>query len=156
MKIKIVSLIKRQDENLRILENDYLKRIRQYLPCELVEIKRTAIFGEKDRRKIFQAESEKLEKHFKENTFLVVLDSGGKEYNSHELASWLQNRIREGGKEWVFVIGGPLGLSEDVVKKARWKLSLSRLTFSHKLVRVNLLEALYRSLEIAKGSSYHK
>ncbi len=156
MRIKIISFIKRQQEVLRILENEYLKRISRYLPCELIEIKRAPVLNEENRVKILRKEAEKLETHLKASAVLVVLDSGGREYNSRELADWLQHRIQEGDRELVFVMGGPLGLSDGLLKKARWKWSLSKLTFPHKLVRVNLLESLYRSLEIARGGSYHK
>ncbi len=156
MRIKIISLIKRQQELLKALEEDYLKRIRKSLSCEVIEIKREAIFKKQDQQKILQTELKKLRNYLKENGVFVVLDSKGKEYNSQELADWLKDRIREGERELVFVIGGPLGLSEELTKNARWCLSLSKLTFPHKLVRVLLLETLYRSLEIGKGGSYHK
>lgn len=156
MRLKIVSLIKRQEESLRSLEGEYMKRIRRHLPCELVEIRRAVIRDDEDREKIVRAEAKKLEPHLKGGAALVVLGSAGKEYRSEELARWLADRTAEGVKELVFLIGGPLGLSEDLTGRARWKLSLSKMTFPHKLARVILLEALYRSLEIGRGGHYHK
>ncbi len=155
MKIKIVSLIKRQDKALKLVEQEYLKRIAKFIPCELAEIRRAEIREDGDKTKILKEEARKLEGILKERAVLVVLDKAGKEYNSEELAAWLGGRMTEGG-ELVFLLGGPLGLSEEITEKARWKISLSRLTFPHKLARVILLEALYRALEIAKGSRYHK
>ena len=156
MKIKIISLIKRQEETLRVCEEEYLKRIRKSFPCELVEIKRAAILDEGNKQKIIQSEMKKLEAQFSRESTLVVLAKEGKAFDSQELSHWLKERANEGVKELTFVIGGPLGLSEELVRRARWKLALSKLTFPHKLVRVILLEALYRASEISRGSGYHK
>lgn len=156
MRLKIISLIKRQDEALQSLEGEYLKRIRRRVPCELVEIRRAAIRDDGEREKIMRAEMKKLAPHLLDQPAVAVMDSSGKEYRSEEFARWLGERSQEGVKELVFLIGGPLGLSEELVSRARWKLSLSKMTFPHKLVRVILLEALYRSLEIGRGGHYHK
>jgi 23S rRNA (pseudouridine1915-N3)-methyltransferase len=156
MRVKIISLIKRQEEALQSLEDEYLKRIRRHLPCDLVEIRRAPIRDDGEREKIVRAEMKKLEPHLRNQPAVVALDSAGREYRSEEFSRWLGERSREGVKELVFLIGGPLGLSEELVNQARWKLSLSKMTFPHKLVRVILLEALYRSLEIERGGRYHK
>ena len=103
MKIKIVSLIRRQEQALQVLEQDYMARIRKFLPCELIEIKREPIVEGRDRGKIFRAEIKKVETHLKDHSVLVVLDSEGRQYNSHDLARWLEERIREGQREIVFV-----------------------------------------------------
>lgn len=156
MKIKIISLIKKQEEALKPLEQEYLKRIGKFTPCELTEIRRAEIReGHSDTARVLKEETRKVAGLLKDHAVLVVLDKAGKEYNSEELASWLGARMAE-GQELVFILGGPLGLSEEITKKARWKISLSRLTFTHKLARVILLEALYRALEIGRGSRYHK
>ena len=156
MKLKIVSLIKKQEAELRAAEQEYLRRISKFTPCELVELRRAEIHEDRgDAAKILKGEARKLEGVLKDRAVLVVLDKAGKEYNSEELSAWLAARMNE-GQDLVFVLGGPLGLSEEISQKARWKMSLSKLTFTHKLARVILLEALYRALEIGRGSRYHK
>ena len=156
MKLKIVSLIKKQEPEFKAAEQEYLRRISKFTPCELVEIRRAEIHEDRqDAAKILRDEARKLEGVLKERAVLVVLDKAGKEYNSEELSTWLAGRMSE-GNELVFVLGGPLGLSEEIRQRARWKISLSKLTFTHKLARVILLEALYRALEIGRGSRYHK
>ena len=156
MKLKIVSLIKKQEPEFKAAEQEYLRRISKFTPCELVEIRRAEIHEDRqDAAKILRDEARKLEGVLKERAVLVVLDKAGKEYNSEELSTWLAGRMSE-GNELVFVLGGPLGLSEEIRQRALWKISLSKLTFTHKLARVILLEALYRALEIGRGSRYHK
>jgi len=156
MKLKIVSLIKKQEPEFKAAEQEYLRRISKFTPCELLEIRRAEIHEDRqDAAKILRDEARKLEGVLKERAVLVVLDKAGKEYNSEELSTWLAGRMSE-GNELVFVLGGPLGLSEEIRQRARWKISLSKLTFTHKLARVILLEALYRALEIGRGSRYHK
>ena len=156
MKLKIVSLIKKQEPEFKAAEQEYLRRISKFTPCELLEIRRAEIHEDRqDAAKILRDEARKLEGVLKERAVLVVLDKAGKEYNSEELSTWLAGRMSE-GNELVFVLGGPLGLSEEIRQRARLKISLSKLTFTHKLARVILLEALYRALEIGRGSRYHK
>ena len=156
MKLKIVSLIKKQEPEFKAAEQEYLRRISKFAPCELVEIRRAEIHEDRqDSARILKNEARKLESVLKARAVLVVLDKAGKEYNSEELSTWLAGRMSE-GNELVFVLGGPLGLSEEIRQRARWKISLSKLTFTHKLARVILLEALYRALEIGRGSRYHK
>lgn len=141
---------------MRSLEVEYLKRLRKWLPCELVEIERETIRQGGDSRRVHAAELRKLEHHLGGGSSFAVLDSRGRQYNSEEWADWLEDRMREGLRELVFILGGPLGLSEALVGKARWKIALSRLTFTHQMARLILLESLYRSLAIAEGTAYHK
>lgn len=156
MRLKIVSFIKRQEAPLRTLEQDYLARIRHRVPCELVELAREKIGKKRAPESMLREEAKRALPALKESSGLVVLDRQGREYDSLELAAWLKQRIGEGVRELVFVLGGPLGISEELAKRARWKLSLSRLTFPHKLARVIVLEALYRSCEMLAGGPYPK
>jgi 23S rRNA (pseudouridine1915-N3)-methyltransferase len=86
---------------------------------------------------------------------LVLLDVDGTELSSPGLAGWIQKRMLAGTKQVVFVVGGPYGFSEDVYKRADSKISLSRLTFPHQLVRLIFIEQLYRAMTIIKGEPYH-
>jgi 23S rRNA (pseudouridine1915-N3)-methyltransferase len=155
MRLKIVSFIKHQEAPLRELEQDYLARIRRRMPCEMAELRREKI-GKRVPQSVLREETRRALRALKESPGVVVLDRQGKEYDSRELAAWLKERIGEGLRELVFVLGGPLGISEELAERARWKLSLSRLTFPHKLARVIVLEALYRSCEILAGGPYPK
>lgn len=157
MKIKIVSLILKQEAEYREAEAKYIRRIARFLPCELIEVKRRKIMKEgADSERLLREEAKAVRGLLKESSALAVLHREGKGYDSEEFARWLGQRAQEGSKEIIFLLGGPLGLSAELMAQARWKLSLSRLTFSHKMARLILLEALYRSCEILKGSAYHK
>ena len=90
-----------------------------------------------------------------EGTDMILLDEHGKEYRSMEFAGELQNRLNRGGKDICFVIGGAYGFSPEVYAKAAGKLSLSRMTFSHQMVRAVFAEQLYRAFTIIKGEPYH-
>ena len=90
-----------------------------------------------------------------EDAHVVLADEQGKEYRSESMADWLQRLMLYGGKNLVIVIGGPYGFSEEVYEKANEKISLSKMTFSHQMVRVILLEQIYRSFTILRGEPYH-
>jgi 23S rRNA (pseudouridine1915-N3)-methyltransferase len=144
MKIRILSLIKSREPAVKPLEEDYRKRLSRFFPVEFVEIKTKGFAKDWERVK------EKLGK-----SFLILLDEKGKGFTSQSLASqwgqWLQ-----GGRDLSFVIGGPEGFPESVKQEADMLLSLSPLTFPHKLVRLLLLEALYRANDILQGGPYHR
>lgn len=156
MQIKIVSFVKKQDPGLRASEEEYLKRIRRWVSCDLLEIDREKIDRGRTRRGILEVEFKKLGGMIKTCSEWVVLDKGGKEFSSEEMARWVSARFSSSAKELIFMIGGPLGLAEEIVGRAQWKLSLSKMTFPHKMVRVMVLEMLYRSLAIMNGMPYHK
>jgi len=156
MQIKIVSFIRKQDPGLRASEEEYLKRIRRWVSCDLLEVNREKIDRGRSRSGILEAEFKKIGGVMKAGSEWVVLDKGGKEFTSEEMARWVSARLSSSAKELIFVIGGPLGIAEELVGHAHWKLSLSRMTFPHKMVRVMVLEMLYRSLAIMNGMPYHK
>jgi len=156
LRIKIISFVRRQDAGLRAAESEYLKRIRRWVPCELLEIDREKIERAQNKKKLFEAELRRLDTLLPDGASWVALDRSGSQYSSEELAGWLAKRMGGGEKELVFLIGGPLGLSDELVHRARWKLSLSKLTFPHKIVRVLICEMLYRSLAILNRMPYHK
>jgi 23S rRNA (pseudouridine1915-N3)-methyltransferase len=100
-------------------------------------------------------EAEKILKFLKNDDFLVALDENGKEFSTLEFSSWLEKALALSKKRVVFVIGGAWGLSDEVLQKADLRLSLSRLTFSHQVVRLLFLEQLYRVFTVIKGEPYH-
>ena len=130
-------------------------RIKRYIPFEIVElpaIKKAANLpvAEQNAREAFM-----IIKQFLPGDVIILLDERGKEMSSTEFASFLQKQFLSGGKNLVFVTGGPFGFDPSLKNKASDILSLSRMTFSHQMVRLFFVEQLYRGLTIIRGESYH-
>lgn len=102
-----------------------------------------------------EKEGKKILESLKEGDYTILLDERGKELRTVEFSSWLGNRLMQPGKRLVFVVGGAWGFAEEVYNKADMKISLSKMTFPHQLVRLIFIEQLYRALSIIKGSPYH-
>lgn len=156
MKLKVISLIRKQEESLAELEREYVKRMSRWLSCELIEIKREKIGQQQEKAELSKREWEKIEKHLRPGVLLVTLDRQGKQFDSPGLARWLEKQMQSGSSEIIFLIGGPLGLHEKISKFSHFQMSFSNLTFPHKIARILVLEALYRSLSIINGMPYHK
>jgi len=155
MQIKVVSLIRGQDDNLKDAQSDYVRRISRWLPCEVIEIKRDKITEGDTEPSLSRKETRKIDDVVKDGV-IVVLDRQGKRWSSKGLSQWLEERMMAADKALVFILGGPLGLPQELMDRARFKISLSELTFPHKLARLLVLEALYRSLSIIHKTPYHK
>lgn len=135
------------------IEN-YVSRLAHYMPFEMViipELKNTKKLTE-DQQKV--AEGEMILTKLQPSDTVVLLDEHGSEYRSIEFASWLQ-RKQQTTRRLVFVIGGPYGFSKAVRERANEKISLSKMTFSHQMVRLIFTEQLYRACTIIKGEPYH-
>ena len=102
-----------------------------------------------------EKEGKKILESLKEGDYTVLLDEKGKELRTVEFSTWLGTRLMQPGKRLVFVVGGAWGFAEEVYTKADMKISLSKMTFPHQLVRLIFIEQLYRALSIIKGSPYH-
>ena len=155
MKIKVVSLSKTHSSAFQAQEENYLKRIRRFCPVELIHVKRKAITRSAV-EKATQRDFDQAMRHISTDTYLIALGSKGKEFSSEELARFLDERFKSGCHSLTFLIGGPLGLPEESLKRADSIISLSKLTFSHEMVRLILIEAIYRSLDILHDRRYHK
>lgn len=134
--------------------DDYAKRIGHYTPFAvkvLPELKSTKSLSESQQK---DKEGKMILKSISPSDFVVLLDEHGTEYRSMEFAKWIEKR-RNGGRDLVFVIGGPYGFSPDVYDRADALISLSRMTFSHQMVRLIFVEQLYRACTIIKGEPYH-
>lgn len=134
--------------------DDYAKRIGHYTPFAvkvLPELKSTKSLSESQQK---DKEGKMILKSISPSDFVVLLDEHGTEYRSMEFAKWIEKR-RNGGRDLVFVIGGPYGFSPDVYNRADALISLSRMTFSHQMVRLIFVEQLYRACTIIKGEPYH-
>jgi 23S rRNA (pseudouridine1915-N3)-methyltransferase len=138
----------------RALQEFYLGRIRQLEPCELVEVKEAKGLEDWQAEKIMQIEAKNLEKHLRDD-YIICLFDRGKEMSSDELARHIGERLTY-PRPTAFLVGGFAGLAAAVLERADLRLSLSRMTFSHELCRVTLLEQIYRSLTILKGKHYAK
>lgn len=138
----------------KTLQEFYLARIRQLEPCELVEVKEARGLEDRQAEKIMQIEAKNLEKHFRDD-YIICLFDRGKEMSSEDLARLIGERTAS-PRPMAFVVGGFAGLAAGVLERADLRLSLSRMTFSHELCRVALLEQIYRGLTILKGKRYAK
>ncbi|OGD27748.1 MAG: hypothetical protein A2028_00965 [Candidatus Aminicenantes bacterium RBG_19FT_COMBO_59_29] len=145
---------KTRSREWKALQEFYLARIRQLEPCELVEVKEAKGLEDREAEKIMQIEAKNLEKHLRDD-YIICLFDRGKEMNSEELARLIGERVTF-SRPTAFLVGGFAGLAAEVLERADLRLSLSRMTFSHELCRVALLEQIYRALTILKGKRYAK
>ncbi len=156
MKIKTIFVGKLQDRYLKEGIETYRDRISRYSQIELVEVEDEAVTAKADQGKIKGIEAERIIKRVSPDSLLVALDEKGKGLSSEGLAGFIQKAMDSGIKEISFVVGGSLGLGEKVRERADLILSLSPMTFTHQMVRVILLEQIYRAFTIIKGEPYHK
>ncbi len=134
----------------------YFKLLKKYLDLNLITIKDEKITSSKSSDLILDKEAERILKYFDKKSFRLVLDSKGEMLSSEGLAKLFSGQMNKGYGDFTFIIGGPLGLSQKVVKNCHFKLSLSNMTFTHQLLRLFLLEQIYRAFSIIKGEKYHK
>jgi 23S rRNA (pseudouridine1915-N3)-methyltransferase len=146
---------KTKSPELRAVEEFYAARIGALESLSIVETREARGLPEKDGAKIKELEARGLEKHLKGVYSICLLDRG-KEMTSAEFARFLGRRAEDAGRPPAFVVGGFLGLADRIAERADLRLSLSRLTFSHELCRVVLLEQVYRALTIIRGRHYAK
>ncbi len=155
MKIKLIQIAKTDETYIQQGFDKYATRIKKYIDFDSVVIpalKATSSLTTDQQKK---KEGELLLDKIGTSDFLVLLDERGKEFTSREMAAQLQKRMNAGIKTLVFVIGGPYGFSEEVYARANDKWALSRLTFSHQMVRLFFAEQLYRSFSILGNEPYH-
>ena len=154
MKTLLILVGKTTNKHFQAGITDYRERISHYMPFELVtipELKNTKSLSE-DQQK--QAEGELILKQIQNSDTVVLLDEHGKAFRSIEFAKWLEQK-RNTARRLVFVVGGPYGFSSDVYSRANEQLSLSKMTFSHQMIRLVFTEQIYRACTIIKGEPYH-
>ena len=155
MRITFLLTGKTDKEYLRQGMQRYQERISHYIPFQtkiLPDIKRNVKRTENEHKNL---EGIILLKSIVPSDVLILFDEQGKEYSSLKFADFFQNFMISGVKHLVLAIGGPYGFSEDVMKRANFKVSLSKMTFPHQLVRLIILEQLYRAFSIIRGEPYH-
>lgn len=133
----------------------YCARLKHYMPFSVVEIPDLKNISALSKDQIKEKEGQLILKNLKDADEVILLDEKGKEYTSKEWALMLEKKISSGGRNIVFVIGGPYGFSSQVYSRANGMISLSRMTFSHQMVRAIFTEQLYRAFTIMKGEPYH-
>lgn len=154
MKITLLVVGKTTDSHIEVLIQEYQKRLTHYVPFTLQvipELKNTKALTSEQQK---QAEGELILRTITPATDLILLDEHGKEYRSIEFADYIQKRMSS-GRDVVFVVGGPYGFSEAVYQRANGKISLSKMTFSHQMVRLFFVEQIYRAMTILRGEPYH-
>ncbi len=133
---------------------EYLGRLQHYVPTEvkiIADIKQKGLTPERQK----QLEGEAILANLQPSDSVILLDENGREYTSREFAAWIERRMSSGAKRCVFIVGGPYGFSPAVYERADSKVSLSRMTFNHEMVRLFFVEQLYRAQTILRGEPYH-
>ena len=155
MHIKLIAIGKTDNQQLQALIDDYQKRLGFYIKFEfeiIPDLKKVKNLSEVQQK---QKEGELILAKINASDVMVLLDENGKQFDSVAFSEYLQKHMNSGIKQLVFVIGGPYGFSDDVYNKAQGKLSLSKMTFSHQMVRLFMIEQLYRGFTIIKNEPYH-
>jgi 23S rRNA (pseudouridine1915-N3)-methyltransferase len=155
MKITLLAIGKTDNDNLKILLDDYIRRLGHYVSFEfeiISDIKNTKNLSEIQQK---HWEGDEILKRITTSDCLIILDEKGKSYSSVGFSEFLQKKMNSGLKSLVFVIGGPYGFSEEIYKRANGKIALSSMTFSHQIVRLFFVEQLYRGFTILRNEPYH-
>lgn len=155
MKILLLQTGKTSDKHVSVIADLYSHRISKYHAFETItlpELKNTRNMPVEEQK--FK-EGKRILQTLNPDDIIVLLDEHGKEYRSIELAGWLEKIFMMPGKRIVFIIGGPWGFSEEIYGKADFRISLSKMTFPHQLVRLLFLEQMYRACTVIKGDPYH-
>jgi 23S rRNA (pseudouridine1915-N3)-methyltransferase len=155
MQIKLLAIGKTDNKQLQVLIDDYQKRLGFYIKFEfeiIPDLKKVKNLSE-DQQK--QKEGELILNKLQSQDVLILLDENGKQLSSVEFSEYLQKHMNSGIKQLVLAIGGPYGFSNDVYNKAQGKLSLSKMTFSHQMIRLFIVEQLYRGFTILRNEPYH-
>ena len=155
MTVKLLAIGKTDNNQLQQLIDNYQKRLGFYIKFtfEIIpDIKNTKGLSETQQK---QKEGELILRQLSSSCVLILLDENGKQMDSNGFSEYLQKHMNSGIKQLVFIIGGPYGFSQEVYNKAQGQLSLSKMTFSHQMIRLFFIEQLYRGFTILKNEPYH-
>lgn len=155
MTIKLLAIGKTDSNHLQQLIAEYENRLKHYIKFELdiiPDIKNVKNLSETQQK---EKEGEFILKKLTATDVLILLDENGKQHTSIEFSNYLQKKMNSGIKQLVFVIGGPYGFSDALYQKAQGKISVSKMTFSHQMVRLFIVEQIYRGFTILKNEPYH-
>lgn len=155
MKIQLLTIGKTEEKYLNSGIDLYLKRLKHYISFKITEIpdlKNTKNLSQEQQK---QKEAELLLKHIKPTDYVCLLDERGKSLSSPELAQWINKLMVQSTSQLILVIGGPYGFHATIYERANMQLSLSAMTFSHQMIRLFVVEQIYRAFTILKGEPYH-
>jgi 23S rRNA (pseudouridine1915-N3)-methyltransferase len=155
MQIRVLAIGKTDNPSIQSLVDEYHKRLGFYVKFELEilpDIKNTKNLSESIQK---EREGEQILKKLQPSDELILLDEHGKQYNSVDFSEFVQKKMNSGLKQLIFAIGGPYGFSDSVYGRANGKISLSKMTFSHQMVRAFFIEQLYRAFTILRNEPYH-
>ena len=159
MKITLIAVGKLKEKYLKEAVSEYSKRLGRYCKLEIIEVsdeKTPEQASQTAEEQIREKEGERILKHIKDDMYVIALEIQGKMLSSEELAAKMEDLGIQGKSHIAFVIGGSIGLGKEVLKRADDSLSFSKMTFPHQLMRVILLEQVYRGYRIINGEPYHK
>lgn len=159
MKIRIIAVGKVKEKFMRQGIEEYQKRMRNYLPLEIIEVRDEATaesLSELEEKMVRDKEGKRILEKIGDRDRVVVLAIKGKTMDSVQFSRYIYRQAMEGVSNLVFIIGGSLGLSEEVMKRGNQSLSFSPMTFPHQLMRLILMEQVYRACRIEAGHAYHK
>lgn len=151
--IKVLCVGKIKDKNLSSMVDDYKKKISKYHNISIVEVKDEPILD--NEKRVLNVEAANALKHISNDEYVILLDLNGKQMDSIEFANKIDKLFINHSKI-TFVIGGSLGLGQELIKRGNERLSLSKMTFLHQMTRLILLEQIYRSFKILNNETYHK
>jgi len=155
VKLRLVCVGKLAEAWQREAAEDYAGRLQRYFPLEIIELKEEKGGRKGDVPGLLKREGERILEKVPQRSCLIVLDERGRSIESEQLAKRLSDEMQHGGRDWCLIIGGPYGLDPEVRRRADLLLSLSKMTFTHQMARLFLLEQLYRSGTILRNEPYH-
>lgn len=156
MKLSIIWVGKTSTDYIKQAIDTYVQRISHYMPIEIIEVADVKNAKNMDTAQLRQKEGALILKHLHPDDYIVFLDDKGKQMSSMEFANWIdKTNTNSSVKRMVFVIGGAYGFSAEAYKQAKSFLSISKMTFSHQIIRPILVEQLYRAMTILRGEPYH-
>ncbi|MEO0734619.1 MAG: 23S rRNA (pseudouridine(1915)-N(3))-methyltransferase RlmH [Bacteroidota bacterium] len=155
MKVHVYYIGKTSESYLREGEAVYAKRLRHYLPITFEIIPDVKNAGKLSPDQLKTKEAEAVLSRLKNDDGLILLDEGGKQFSSTAFASWLDGQLQRPYRRLVFLVGGAFGFAPRIYARANGKLSLSKMTFSHQMIRLFFAEQLYRGMTILRGEKYH-
>ena len=159
MKISIITVGKLKEKYLKQGIDEYLKRLSAYAKVEIIEVadeKAPEHLSEAEMEEVKRKEGERILSHLSEDTYVITLEISGRMLSSEQLAAKIDELSTYGKSKLAFIIGGSLGLSKEVQNRSDLALSFSKMTFPHQLMRLILLEQIYRAYRINRGEPYHK
>ena len=159
MRIKIIAVGRLKESHWRQAADEYLKRLGLYARAEIIEVpeeKAADRPSAAEIRQVLAREGERIQKHLESSDFIIPLAIEGRMLSSEDLVAFLGKLSLDGKSQVAFIIGGPHGLAPEILGRGNFLLSFSPMTFPHRMMRVFLLEQLYRAYKIMKGEPYHK